>query len=99
MADVTVRNNPHENRFEVTVDGEFAGVADYRIDDGKVLLPHVEVLPEFRGGGVASTLVREALDTIRDEGWGTVVPLCPYAVTWIRRHRDYQDLIEGSSVS
>lgn len=96
MAEMTVQDNPEEQRFEITVDGAFAGVADYRIDDGKVLLPHVEVLPEFRGVGVASTLVRDALDTIRAEGWGTVVPLCPYAVTWIRRHPEYQDLVSGS---
>ena len=72
MADITVRNNPQENRFEVSVDGEFAGVMDYRIDDGQVLLPRVEVLPKFRGGGVASTLVQQGMDTIREEGWGGV---------------------------
>lgn len=99
MPDIAVRNNPEENRFEVSVDGEFAGVMDYRVDDGRVLVPRVEVLPEFRGGGVASTLVRESLDTIRAEGWGTVVPLCPYAETWIRRHPEYQDLVDGTSAS
>lgn len=99
MSDITVRNNPQENRFEVSVDGEFAGVMDYRIDDGQVLLPRVEVLPEFRGGGVASTLVQKGMDTIREEAWGTVVPLCPYAEVWIRRHPDYQDLVAEAPAS
>lgn len=99
MADIAVRNNPGESRFEVTVDGEFAGVMDYRIDNGQVLLPRVEVLPEFRGGGVASTLVQQGMNTIRAEGWGTVVPLCPYAETWIRRHPDYHDLVTEAPTS
>lgn len=95
MAEMTVRDNPEQQQFEITVDGAFAGVADYRIDDGKVLLPHVEVLPQFRGGGVASELMRQAMDAIREEGRGMVVPLCPYAVSWIRRHPDYQDMVDG----
>lgn len=99
MAEMMVRNNPEKQRFEITVDGEFAGVAVYRIDDGRVVLPHVEVLPQFEGGGVGSTLVRQALDTIRAEGWGTVVPACPFANAWIRRHPEYQDLVDGTSAS
>jgi hypothetical protein len=96
MAEMTVRDNPDEQRFEITVDGAFAGVADYRIDDGKVLMPRVEVLPRFEGQGVGSTLVKQALDTIREEGWGSVVPMCPFVDVYIRRHPEYQDLVDGA---
>lgn len=95
MPEMTVRDNPDQQRFEITVDGEFAGVADYRIDDGKVLMPRVEVLPQFEGKGVGSTLVRQALDTIREERWGTVVPMCPFVDVYIRRHAEYQDLVDA----
>lgn len=96
MAEMIVRDHPDGQRFEITVDGELAGVADYRIDDGKVLMPRVEVLPRFEGKGVGSALVKQALDTIRAEERGTVVPMCPFVEAWIRRHPEYQDLVDGS---
>lgn len=97
MTDITVRDNPDQQRFEVTVDDTFAGVADYRIDDGKVLMPRVEILPQFEGKGVGSALVKQALDTIREENWGSVVPMCPFVDVWIRRHPEYRDLVDGES--
>lgn len=96
MTDITVRDAPEQSRFEIYVDGEFAGMSAYRIDDGKVLLPRVEVLPQFRNQGIASELVRQSLDMIRDEKWGTVVTMCPYADAWIKRHPEYQDMAEGA---
>jgi uncharacterized protein len=97
MPEMTVRDNPDQQRFEITLDGEFAGVADYRIDDGRVLMPRVEVLPQFEGMGVGSALVKQALVTIREENWGTVVPMCPFVDVYIRRHAEYQDLVDGQA--
>lgn len=95
MTGITTRRNPEESRFEVFVDGEFAGIADYRLEDDRILFPLVEVHPRFRGHGVAAALVRYALDTVREEGTQTVVPVCPYVQTFIRRYPEYRDLVEG----
>ncbi len=99
MSNIEVRDNPAENRFEVFVDGEFAGVSDYRKTDDTIVFPHVEVDPRFRGRGVAAELVRFALDAVRDEGTRRVVPVCPYVQTFIRRYSEYQPLIEGPARS
>jgi len=93
--DMTVRDNPEESRYEVFVDGEFAGVSDYRFDGDQIIFPHVEVDPRHRGHGVAARLVRFALDAVREEGTRTVVPVCPYVQTFIRRYPEYQDLIQS----
>jgi hypothetical protein len=95
MSDIAVRDNPDQQRFEVTVDGEFAGVADYRKTDDEIAFPLVEVDPRFRGHGVAAELVRFALDSVREEGTRRVVPMCPYVQTFIRRYPEYQDLVAG----
>lgn len=95
MSDVFVRDNPDASRYEVTVDGEFAGVAEYRLTDDQIIIPLVEVDPRFRGRGVAASLVRYALDAVREEGTRTVVPVCPYVQTFIRRYPEYQDLVDG----
>lgn len=96
MAEITVRDNPQEERFEVSVDGEFAGVADYRQTEDEMIFPRVEVDPRFRGQGVAAKLVRFALDRVREDGTRRVVPMCPYVQTFIRRYPEYQDLVDGS---
>lgn len=90
MADV--KQNAEQDRFEVLVDGEVAGVIDYRRDGDTWVLPHTEVKPAYEGQGLAGELVRAALDQARAEGL-TVDPQCPYVARWIQRHPDYQDLV------
>ena len=95
MAEITIRDNPDESRFDVFVDGAFAGFSVYRLTDDQAIFPHVEVDPRFRGKGVASTLVRHALDAVRTEGTRTVVPVCPFVQAFIRRYPEYQSLVDG----
>lgn len=91
MADVT--KNTDEGRFEIRVDGELAGFADYRVGEmGVVVLPHTEVDPAFQGQGLAGQLVGFALDDIRAEGY-RVEPACSYVRMWIQRHPEYADLV------
>lgn len=96
MTDIVVRDNPDQQRFEVTVGGEFAGFADYRKTEDEIIFPHVEVDPRFRGHGVAGELVRFALDNVREDGTRRIVPMCPYVQTFLRRYPQYQDLVAGA---
>ena len=88
----TVAHVPEAQRFEVEVDGTLAGFAAYRRSGREVIFTHTEVLPAYQNRGVASALVRGALDQVRSEGL-EVVPLCSYVKTWIGRHPDYADLV------
>ena len=93
---IEVRNNPAESRYEAWLDGELAGVAEYRTeasgDQDAVVFTHTEVADRFEGRGVGSTLARAALDDVRASG-RAVVPLCPFIKGWIEKHPDYQDLV------
>lgn len=87
-----VRNNPEQSRFEIVVDGEVAGFTEYVHRDGKVDFTHTEVGDAYEGQGLASKLVKGALDAARE--WGEpVVPSCTYVKGWIEKHADYQDLL------
>ncbi|MDR8409984.1 N-acetyltransferase [Nonomuraea sp. 3-1Str] len=91
---IDVVDNPARSRFEILLDGEVAGFADYRLLPEKIVLTHTEVRPEHEGQGLAGRLVGHALDLSRDTGL-RVVPLCPYVVKYIERHPEYQDLVDA----
>ena len=87
-----VRDAPDRSRYEVTVDGELAGFAEYRDQDGARVFTHTEVFDAFEGQGVGSALARGALDAVRAAGT-PVVAKCPFIAGYIERHDEYQDLL------
>lgn len=87
-----VRDAPDRNRYEVTVDGELAGFAEYRDQDGARVFTHTEVFDAFEGKGVGTVLARGALDAVRAAGI-PVVAKCPFIAGYIERHDEYQDLL------
>lgn len=90
---IEVRDNPDAGRYEVTVDGAAAGFAAYRYEsEDRVVFFHTQVDDAFEGQGVASALLRYALDDVRARGV-RLVPQCPFVADYIQRHQDYADLV------
>ncbi|WP_019608246.1 GNAT family N-acetyltransferase [Nocardiopsis sp. CNS-639] len=83
-------------RYEIRVDGEVAGFAEYILTDDMVTFTHTEIDPAHEGRGLGGTLVRGALDDVRPRGL-MVLPLCPFVKGWIQRHPDYTDLVYRSA--
>ncbi len=94
VAGVEVRDRPDRSRYEVSVGGELAGVATYRLDEGRteITLIHTEVDPAFRGRSLADRLARHALDDARERGL-QVRPDCPFMRRFIKAHPEYGDLV------
>ncbi|MEY2420586.1 MAG: uncharacterized protein QOI95_653 [Acidimicrobiaceae bacterium] len=88
-----VRDNPDRSRYELLVDGELVGIADYRIRGDVIVIPHTEIDHTKRGNGLGAILVKGALDDVRTTG-RTVVPQCWYVAEFIDEHADYQDLLK-----
>lgn len=86
-----MRDNAERQRFELEVEGRVV-FADYRRRDGVVAITHVEAPPELRGHGHADRLMREVAEDARAGGYA-IVPLCGYASAWMRRHRDFADVL------
>jgi predicted GNAT family acetyltransferase len=93
-AQVAVRDNPEELRYELEVDGEVAGEIRYRLYPDRIVLVHTEVARALEGQGLASRLVADALDDIRVRRL-RVVPVCPFVREYIRGHPEYDDLVTG----
>ena len=87
------RHEPENHRYVVEIDGENIGLAVYHLRNDRHIFVHTEVAPGHEGEGVGSNLARFALDDVRAAG-GTVVPICPFIAAWVKRHPEYQDLVD-----
>ena len=90
-----MEDNPGESRFELRVDGELVGRAEYRPAGESVIVAHTEIDEGHEGEGLGSVLVRGTLDGIRASG-KTVIPTCEFTAAYIRRHPEYVDLVDES---
>jgi predicted GNAT family acetyltransferase len=88
-----VLNNPSSQRFEITIDNQTAFLTYQRKQDTLVLI-HTEVPAALAGRGVGSALARAALDQARSEGL-SIVPRCPFVVSYVKRHPEYNGLLEA----
>jgi predicted GNAT family acetyltransferase len=89
---VAVADRPELERYEITADGELAGFAQYRRRPGLIAFVHTEIDPRFEGQGLASRLIRSALDEARD-GELLVLPFCPFVNGYIAKHPEYAALV------
>jgi len=86
-----VRDNPARHRFELELEGETA-FTEYTLAPGVITFVHTEVPTALGGRGVASRLIKGALDQVRARGL-KVVAKCPFVAAFIAKHADYQDLL------
>src|SRR3546814_14458793 len=89
--DTQVRDVAERSRYELLVDGEVAGFAEYRSEGEHVVFPHTVIDPQRRGQGLGAILVRGALDAVRPSGH-KVVPSCWYVAQVIAENPEYADL-------
>ncbi len=90
---VIVRDSPDEHAYVIEVDGVRAGKAVYHLRGGRHIFVHTEVDDAWSGHGLGSKLAAYALDDVRAHG-GSVVALCPFIAAYIRRHPEYQDIVD-----
>lgn len=91
-AQITVADKADEARYEIRSDGELAGFVTYRSRPGLIELVHTEIDEEFEGRGLGSQLISFALDDARERGLA-VLPFCPFVNDYIKRHRQYVELV------
>jgi uncharacterized protein len=87
-------DNALESRYEAWLEGRVVGISEYEFRDDRIVFVHTEVDPSVEGLGIGSRLARGALDDVRRRGLKLSVE-CPFIAAWLRRHRDYADLVDG----
>jgi hypothetical protein len=91
---IEIRDNPDAQRYDLLVDGEPAGVAEYRDREGRRIFVHTVVDEAYAGRGLGNRLAKGALDDALGRGM-RIVPRCPFIRSWLERHPDYQSRLVG----
>lgn len=92
MSAATVADAPERERFEISLDGSVVGFTAYHRGPRALSLIHTEVDAAHEGEGLASQLIRYALDSARAESLD-VLPYCPFVRGFIESHNEYLDLV------
>lgn len=96
----TVEDRPEEFRYVLLDRGEDGSLAveageewyaDVDVDGAlQRVLVHTGVSEEYGGQGLASVLVRAAVDDAIARG-AAVVPVCEYVAAWLPKHPEYAE--------
>jgi len=94
-ADKILKVNTDTHRLEMEVEGHIAFI-DYKLTDERLFLIHTEVPRELEGRGVARAIVEKAFQFAKDKGY-KVVPICPYIQSYLKKHREWDDIIASDA--
>lgn len=92
MQELEFSNSEPAHRYELTLDGQVAGYAEYKAEPGRVRFIHTVIEPQYEGQGLGSKLAKQALDDVRSRGL-KAVPQCPFIAAYIQRHSEYSELV------
>ncbi|WP_149361801.1 GNAT family N-acetyltransferase [Lolliginicoccus suaedae] len=92
-ARIAVIDNQSRSRYEIWVDGEFAGLEGYEIgDDGVITLLHTIIDEAYSRQGYARAMVSAILDGMRARQQ-TFRPVCSYVQSFLDRFPEYRELV------
>lgn len=88
---IDVRHDAEQHRFVATIDGQEAQLLYHPVADGVLEYASTFVPETLRGRGIASAIVRRALDYAREHGY-RVIPSCWFVREFLDQHPEYADL-------
>jgi predicted GNAT family acetyltransferase len=82
---------PEARRFQIEVE-KYMAVLEYVMRGEKMVFTHTGVPRPLEARGVGSRLAKAGLAYAREQGF-RVVPACEFMEVYMRRHKEYQDLL------
>ncbi|WP_187432482.1 GNAT family N-acetyltransferase [Agromyces mariniharenae] len=93
-AEIEVRRDDERGVFAATLEGREIATIRYDLDGDRITLITTTVQPEFRGRGIATDLIADALDDLREQGTRFTV-LCPVVAAFIAGNPEYAGLADA----
>lgn len=94
--EMNVRKTSNTGSYEAIVDGQVVGMIVYHTPGSgqRVTLSHTIVEPEYRGRGIATRLVKHALEDLRAQDL-KLTNYCPFVADYIADHPEYMELVDS----
>lgn len=92
--DIPVVKNDLQNRFEIYTEGHYSIIKFEMINDNLINLYHTEVHPSLSGKGIGNMLVLKTLKYCKEHHL-KVVPTCPFVAAFIKRHPEWNSIVEN----
>jgi len=89
--DGNVKRNDERSRYELVLDGEVVGIADFVMDGDVMVLPHTVIDADRRGQGLGDLLVAGVLTDASERGTA-VAPRCWFVRDYLDRHPEAADV-------
>ncbi len=94
--EVHVIDNTALSRFETQIHDEFAYL-QYTLGKDNIALNHSYTSVSLRGKGIASALAKFALENAKEKGLQVIVH-CPFVAAYLKRHPEYEPLLNNRSI-
>jgi predicted GNAT family acetyltransferase len=91
---ITLEETASKGRYVYREGGTEAETTFSRAGASLIIIDHTAVPDAFRGLGVGQALVARAVEDARASG-RKILPLCPFALSQFRRHREWADVLQG----
>jgi predicted GNAT family acetyltransferase len=86
-----MKNNQELSRFELEISGQTV-YATYKILGSVLNINYVFAPQELRGSSAAGKLMEEIVQAAKKDKL-KINPVCGYAAAWLRKHKEYHDLL------
>ncbi|TCK00146.1 GNAT family N-acetyltransferase [Nocardia alba] len=93
-----VVRNVEQNRYDVFLDDELAGFAEYIERDNDTDFIHTEIDDAFGGKGLGGVLARQAVEDVIARG-RTITAHCPFIRGWLDKHPEYDAHVVGKGIT
>ena len=91
---IRVVAEPSRQRYELFHGDTMIGMTVYGLpDSGHIDFVHTEVDPDYSGRGLAGVLAEFAIKDVQAQG-KRVIPHCPYVRGWLRKHSEYDAIVD-----
>jgi predicted GNAT family acetyltransferase len=90
---VTILDHSEDEYYEITSGDDRVGVLIYHVIGSNLAITHTWIAESHRGQGLASILIRHALDDIRTRDV-TVSNYCPIVDGYVKNNPEYGDLLQ-----
>lgn len=85
-----------DGKYTIGVEGQTVGLTAVADRGNQRVFYHTEVDDQFEGRGLATILVREALEATRQDG-KRVVAVCQLVAAFLKRHPEFSDITDPAT--